>query len=101
MAIMIEAAVHRHRGFQRILPRMAERRMADIVRQAQGFGQILVEPERARDAAADLRNLDTVGQADAIMIAVGRDEHLRLVTEAAKGDRMDEDRKSTRLNSSH
>src|SRR3546814_4510321 len=69
---------------------MAERRMADIVRQAKGFGQILVEPERARDAAADLRNLDTVGQADAIMIAVGRDEHLRLVTEAAKGDRMDD-----------
>src|SRR3546814_2186032 len=45
MAIMIEAAVHRHRGFQRILPRMAERRMADIVRQAQGFGLILVESE--------------------------------------------------------
>src|SRR3546814_19543730 len=90
MTIMVEAACDRHRVFQRILPRRAEGRMADIVRQAQSFGQILVKPKRARDAAADLRNLDTVGQANAIMVAVGGDEHLRLVTEAAKGDRMDD-----------
>src|SRR3546814_7621782 len=85
MAIMIEAAVHRHRGFQRILPRMADGRMADIVRPAPGFGKILVESERARDAAADLRDLDTVGQANAIMVAVGRDETLRIVAPAAEG----------------
>src|SRR3546814_1310392 len=51
---------------------------------------LLVEPERAGDAAADLRDLDAVGQANAVMIAVGRDEHLRLVAQAAKGDRMDD-----------
>ena len=90
MAIMIEAAMVRHRGFQRILACMAEGRMADVVREAQRLGQILVEPQRARDAAPDLRDLDAVGQADAIMIAVGRDEHLRLVAQAAKGDRMDD-----------
>jgi hypothetical protein len=87
---MIEAAMRCHRGLQRILARMAEGRMADIVRQAQRFGQIFVEPESARDAAADLRDLDAVGQADAVMIAIGRDEHLRLVAEATERDRMDD-----------
>src|SRR3546814_1242214 len=90
MAVVIEAAVRRHCGLQRILARVTEGRVADVVREAQGFGQILVEPERARDTAADLRDLDAVGQPDAIMLAVGRDEHLRLVAQAAEGDRMDD-----------
>src|SRR3546814_11070176 len=79
-----------HRALERILPRMAKGWMADIVRETQRLGQILVEPERAGDAAADLRDLDAVGQANAVMIAVGRDEHLRLVAQAAKGERMDD-----------
>ena len=69
---------------------MAERRMADIVGEAQRLGEILVEPQRARHRAADLRDLQAVGQADAEMIAVGRDEHLRLVAEPAEGDRVDD-----------
>src|SRR3546814_10096167 len=90
VAIMVKAAMRLHRALERILPRMAKGWMADIVRETQRLGQILVEPERAGDAAADLRDLDAVGQANAVMIAVGRDEHLRLVAQAAKGDRRDE-----------
>src|SRR5690606_38704306 len=90
MAVVIEAAVRRHRGLQRILACVTEGRMADVVREAQGLRQILVEAERARDAATDLRDLDAVGQADAVMIAVGRDEHLRLVAQTPEGDRMDD-----------
>jgi hypothetical protein len=69
---------------------MAERRMADIVRQAQRLGQILVQPQRPRDHAADLRHFQAVRQPHAIMIAIGRDEHLRLVAQAAERDRMDD-----------
>ena len=87
---MIEAAAVGQRGAQRILAGMAERRMAEVVREAQGLGQILVEAERARDGAADLRDFEAVGQPDAEMIAVGRDEHLRLVAQAAERDRVDD-----------
>ena len=75
---------------QRILAAMAERRMAEVVGEAQGLGQILVEAERAGDGPADLRDFEAVGQADPEMVAVGRDEHLGLVAQAAEGDRMDD-----------
>src|SRR5690606_31198016 len=90
MAIMVEPAMRLHRCFQRMLSGMAERRMTDIVRKAEGLGQILVEPERASDAATDLCHFDAVGQPNAVMIAVGRNKYLRLVAQPAKGDRMDD-----------
>ena len=60
------------------------------MRQTQGFGQILVEPERAGHRPADLRDFDAVSQANPEMIAVGGDEHLGLVAQAAEGDRVDD-----------
>jgi hypothetical protein len=87
---VIEPSAALQRRVERVLARMAERRVADIVGQAQGLGQILVEPERAGDHPADLRHLQAVGQADAVMIAVGRDEDLGLVTQPAERDRMDD-----------
>ena len=77
-------------ALQRILAGMAERRVAEVVGEAQGLGEVLVEAERAGDRPPDLRDFDAVGQADAVMIAVGRDEHLGLVAQAAEGDRMDD-----------
>ena len=68
---------------------MAERRMAEIVGQAQRFGQIFVQAERPRDRPPDLRDLQAVGQADPVMVAVGRDEDLRLMPKAPESDRMD------------
>ena len=70
-----------------IFTRVAERWMPDIMSKAKRLGQILVKPERARDAATDLRDLDTVGQTDAVMIAIGRHKDLRFVAQAAEGDR--------------
>ena len=87
---MIEPAGVGERGAQRILAGMAERRMAEVVRQAQGLGQVLVEAERAGHGPADLRDFEAVGQPDAEMVAVGSDEHLRLVAQAAERDRMDD-----------
>ena len=64
--------------------------MADIVGEAQRLGEILVEAERARHRPADLGDLEAVGEPDPEMIAVGRDEDLGLVAQAAERDRMDD-----------
>ena len=90
LRIVAEAPVARHRIGQRRLARMAERRVAEIMRKAQRLGQILVEPERAGDHSADLRDFETMGQAGAVMIAIGRDEHLRLGLQPAEAHRMDD-----------
>ena len=90
MLVMIEPAGIGERRVERILAAMAERRMAKVVAEAQHFGQIFVEAERAGDGAADLRDFEAVRQPDAVMVAVGRDEHLGLVAQAAEGDRMDD-----------
>src|SRR5687767_3744726 len=87
---MVEAPGVGERGGQRILPAMAKRRVAEVVGEAQCLGQILVKTKDARHRAADLRDLDRMGQANAEMVAVGSDEHLRLVAQAAEGDRMDD-----------
>ena len=64
--------------------------MAEIVREAKRFRQVLVEPQRPSHGAADLRDFDAVGQANTEMVAVGRDEHLRLMAQAAERDRVDD-----------
>jgi hypothetical protein len=87
---MVEAAGIGERIAQGVLARVAEGRMAKVVGEAEGFGQVLVEAERPRDGPPDLRDLEAVGEPDAEMIAVGRDEDLRLVAKAAEGDRMDD-----------
>ena len=76
--------------FQHVLARMAEGRVAEVVRQGQRLRQILVEPERAGERAGDLAHLDGMGQPRAEMIALVIDEDLRLVLEAAEGRRMDD-----------
>ena len=77
-------------ALERILAGMTERRMAEVMGEAQRLGQVLVEAERAGDRAADLRDFEAVGQPNPVMVAVGRDEHLRLVPQAAEGDRVDD-----------
>jgi hypothetical protein len=69
---------------------VAEGRVADVVGEAQGLGQILVEAERAGGGSADLRDLEAVGEADPEMVAVRGDEDLGLVAEPAERDGMDD-----------
>ena len=69
---------------------MAERRMAEIVRERQRLGQVLVEAERARERAGDLGNLERMGQPGAEMVALVEDEHLGLVGEPAEGAGVDD-----------
>ena len=82
---MIEAAVAGERLVERALAGVAERRMAEVVCQRQRLGQVLVEPERARQRAGDLRDLQRVGQPGTVMVALVIDEDLRLVRQPPEG----------------
>jgi hypothetical protein len=64
--------------------------MADVMGEAQRLGQILVKAQRTRDRPPDLGDLKAMGQANAKMVAVGRDEDLRLVAEPPETDRMND-----------
>ncbi len=52
------------------------------------LGQVLVELKRPRHGACDLRHLEAVGQAGAVVIALVIDEHLGLVGQAPERGRM-------------
>lgn len=58
--------------------------------QGGGFGQILVEAQAARQRARHLGDLQRMGQAGAVMVAHGGEEHLRLVFQAAKALAVDD-----------
>ena len=87
---MREPAIGTHLVIERLLAGMAERRVAEIVRQRQRLGEVLVEAERARDGAGDLRDFETVRQPRAVMIALVIDEDLGLVLQPAERGRMDD-----------
>ena len=84
LGVVVEAAVGREARVERPLAGMAERRMAEVVRQRQRFRQILVEAERAGQRAGDLGDLQRVGQPRAVMVALVEDEHLGLVASRRK-----------------
>lgn len=88
LQIVVEPAPGRERGIERPLAGMAEGAVAEVVGERHGFGEILVDRERAGERAGDLRHLEAVGEAGAVMIAFEIGEHLRLVLEAAEGRRM-------------
>ena len=63
---------------------MAERRVPEVVAERDRLGQLLVQPQHLRDRARDLRDLERVRQARAVVIAGRREEHLRLVLQPAE-----------------
>jgi len=87
---VVEPAVRGHRRIERLLARVAEGRVAKIVGQSQGLGQVFVQVQRPRQRPRDLRHLERVRQAGAIVVALVVKKHLRLVLEAAEGRRVDD-----------
>ena len=67
------------------LARVAERRMAEIVAEGDRLGEILVQLQRTRDGARDARDLQRVGQARAVVVALRLEEDLGLMFQAAEG----------------
>ena len=75
---------------ERLLAGVAEGRVAEVVAEPDRLGQVLVEAERAGDGAGDPAGLQGVGEAGAVVIALGGDEDLGLVLEPAEGLRVDD-----------
>ena len=69
---------------EHVLADVAERRVPEVVPEPDRLGEVLVEPQRARDGARDLRGLQRVGEPRAVVVALRRDEDLRLVLEPAE-----------------
>ena len=87
---MLEAAVVAHQLVQHPLARVAEGRVAEVVAERQALGQVLVQPQGPRDRAPDLRDLQRVGEARAVVVALVVDEDLRLVLEPPEGRAVDD-----------
>ena len=87
---MVEAAVIAEAAVERAFAGMAEGRMAEVVAQRGGLGQILIEAKRAGERAGDLRHFERVGETRAVVVAFVEDEDLRLVGKPAKRGRMDD-----------
>ena len=90
LQVVLEAAVLAHAFVQRVLARMAERRMAEIVRERNRFDQVFVDAQIARHRTRNLRDFETVREARAEQVAFVIHENLRLVFEPAKRRRMDD-----------
>jgi len=81
-------AVAAHQAVELGFARVRERRMPDIVRERQRFGQILVQTEHPGDRAGDLRHLDRVRQAVAEVIRDAGSKYLRLIFETPERARV-------------
>lgn len=60
LLIVIEAAVLVHQLVERLLARVPKGRMPEVVRERDHFGEILIQPERTRDGARDVRDFKSV-----------------------------------------
>ena len=69
---------------------MAERRMPEVVAKADRLDEILVERQRPCDRPGDLRDLKRVREPRAVMVALGRNEHLGLVHQPAESLAVDD-----------
>ena len=84
LQVVLEAAVRSHAVVERVLPGVAEGRVAEVVGQRDGFGQIFVQPQRAGDGAGKLRYLQRMREPGAEQVALVVQEHLRLVDQPAE-----------------
>jgi hypothetical protein len=79
-----------HQPGQHLLAGVSERRVPQVVAHHDRLGQRLVEPQRPRHRARDLRHLQRVGDTGAVVIPLGRQEDLGLARQAAERLRMDD-----------
>src|SRR5215471_12805501 len=85
---MLEAAVFAHAFGQHLFAGMPERRMPEVVRKRNGFGQVFIKAQGPRDGAANRCDFDGVGEPRAQMIAGAVEENLSLVLETTKRARV-------------
>src|SRR5579884_4525319 len=75
---------------QSALTCMSEWRMADVMHQRQGFGQVFIQTERGSNGTGDLRYFHSVGKAATEVVRVAMGENLRFAGQTAKGAGMND-----------
>ena len=75
---------------EHLLADVPERRVAEVVAEADRLGEVLVQAQRPCDGARDAGHLERVRQARAVVVAPRRDEDLRLVRQPAEGLAVDD-----------
>ena len=75
---------------ERLLAGVAERRVPEVVTEADRLDEVLVQPQRAGDAARDAGRLERVGQARPEVVAGGVDEDLGLALQPPERLRVDD-----------
>src|SRR6185503_10138568 len=88
LLVVVETAGHQRPDHA--LAGVAERRVAEIVSERDGLGQLLVQAQDLGDGARDLRDLERVRQPGAVVVARGCEEDLGFVLESAKGLAVDD-----------
>ena len=86
--IVRKPAVAREAFVERIFARVAERRMADVVKQGQRLDQVFVQPQRPADRAGDRGDLVRVRQPRAVIVPHLAGEDLHLAAQPAKRRRV-------------
>ena len=71
-------------GVSACSPRWPNGRVAEVVAERDGLGEVLVEAQGPGARARDLRDVERVGEPHAVVVALGRQEHLGLVLEPAE-----------------
>ena len=90
LAIVLKPAVVLHQLVQNHLPFVSERGMAQVVRQRDGLGEVIIQLQGAGDVAGDGRDLHGVRQPGAQMIAGTIEKDLGLVFEPAERARVND-----------
>ena len=89
-ALLVVPEPARHQLVQHVLAGVPERRVAKVVPERDRLGQLLVQAQHLGDGPGDLRHLQRVRQAGAIVIACRGEEHLRLVLQPPEGLAVDD-----------
>src|SRR5215475_2485092 len=87
---MVEAAEGAHAGIESCFARVTKRRMPEVVRERERFGEIFIKTEHARERTRDLRDFERVRQAGAIVVALMLYEDLGFVFETPERRRVDD-----------
>ena len=77
--VVAETSPRRHGLIENLLADVAERGVTEIVGKRDRLGKILVDSQTAGDGPGNLRHLEGMGHASAVMVAVDRGEDLCLV----------------------
>ena len=82
LLVVVEAA--RREIVQHALAGVTERRVSEVVTESDRLGELLLQAQHLGDRPRDLRHLQRVRESRAVVIARGREEHLRLVLQPAE-----------------